>query len=122
MSARSGDVFRAPKRDRHGDPIDDDGNPVRVLDKSGQAFVGTLTGIIMGGQSASRRLQNSESSDTSGMIGCLRNHSVKVKHGDRIVIDGVKYEVTSRPEWQYGHSFADTDWSPYYWVDVTARG
>lgn len=120
MSGRSGDVFRAPKTDRHGDPVDDAGNPVKITDKEGLAFLGTLTDIIMGGQSASKVLSRQESSDTSGMIGCRRDRTPKLKFGDRIVIDGIKYEVKSPPEWDHPHSFTGTNFNRY-WVDVIAR-
>lgn len=120
MSGRSGDVYRAPKRDRHGDPVDDAGNPVKITDKEGLAFLGTLDDIIMGGQSASKVLSRQESSDTSGMIGCRRDRTPKVKFGDRIVIDGIKYEVKSVPEWDHNHPWTGTNFNRY-WVDVIAR-
>jgi hypothetical protein len=122
MTARSGDVFRAPKRDRFGDPVDEDGNPVSLVDKDGLTFMGTLTDIVMGGLSAARSRSRGETVDTSGMIGCRVDLEPRLQFGDRIVIDGVKYEVASVPEWGYGHSFSGSQFFNRYWVDVKARG
>lgn len=121
MTARSGDVFRAPKRNRFGDPVDDGGNPISMVDKDGLAFVGTLEDIIMGGLSAARSRAQQETVDTSGMIGCRTDLEPRVQYGDRIHIDGVKYEVASHPEWGHGHSFSGSTFFNRYWVDVRAR-
>lgn len=43
-------VYRAPKRDAHGDPVDDNGNPVR-LSGDGTAKIGTVSSVILGDQS-----------------------------------------------------------------------
>ena len=117
MRGRTGSVFRAPLRDRHGDPIDEDGNPVNMLDEDGNAFVGEIKNIVMGGLSASPKMSYQETSDTRGMIGCPRKASVKLKFGDRVNIDGVRYRVISNPEWNYPHMLTGTDFG-FYWVDV----
>lgn len=121
MSGLSGKVFRAPKRDRYGDPVDDDGNPISMTDEEGLAFIGTLDDIIMGAQSASPSMGRQESSDTTGMIGCRRDLEPKLKLGDRIVINGTRYEVSAKPEWDFGHSFSGSTFFNRYWVDVRAR-
>jgi hypothetical protein len=122
VSGRTGKVFRAPKRDRHGDPINLDGSPVELMDEEGNAFIGTLTDIIMGGQSASRSKLMQETADTSGMLGCRRDLEPKLQLGDRVVIDGIKYEVASTPAqgWDHDHPFTGTNFNRY-WVDVKAR-
>lgn len=121
MSARVGRIFRAPKRDRHGDPVDSSDNPVDMRDPEGLAFVGELKDIIMGGISASPSKGRQETSDTSGQIGCRTDLEPKVMFGDRIEIDGVRYQVTSQPEWGFGHSFSGSTFFNRYWVDVEAR-
>lgn len=117
MKGQTGLVFRAPLRDRHGDPIDEDGKPVDMLDDEGNAFVGEISRIVMGGLSASPKMAREESSDTRGMIGCPRKSKVKLQFGDRIDINGVRYRVISKPEWDYRHFLTGTDFG-YYWVDV----
>lgn len=117
MRGQTGSVFRAPMRDRHGDAIDEDGKPVDMLDEDGNAYVGDISGIVMGGLSASPSMSREESSDTRGMIGCPRKAVVRVQFGDRININNVRYRVTSNPEWDYPHDFTGTDFG-YYWVNV----
>lgn len=120
MSGATGDVFRAPKRNRHGDAVDDDGNPVGITDKEGLAFVGTIENIVMGSMSAVRTADRQETSDGEGQLGILKTDPTQVRFGDRIVIDGSKYEVRSRPQWTHAHSMTTTNF-PRYWVDVSTR-
>jgi hypothetical protein len=118
VNGRTALVFRAPMRDRHGDPVDANGNPVNMLDEEGNAFVGEIKGIVMGGLSASPRMSaRGEASDTRGMIGCPLRASVKLKFGDRVEIDGVRYRVISNPEWGYSGTLTGTNFGSY-WVDV----
>lgn len=117
MNGQVGTVFRAPLRDRHGDAIDPEGNPVDMTDEDGNAYVGQIKNIIMGGMSASPSMSREESSDTRGMIGCPRKAAVKLQFGDRIEINSVRYRVVSRPEWDYNQSLTGTDFG-YYWVDI----
>ena len=114
----TGTVYRAPQRDRHGDPIDYWANPVDMADPDGWAYVGTISGVIIGGQSVSPSRGRQESSDTTGQIGCRRTGSVKLQFGGRIDIDGQRYKVVSRPEWDYPH-WTGTSF-PLYWVRVEA--
>lgn len=114
---QTGLVFRAPLRDRHGDAIDEDGKPVDMLDEDGNAFVGEIANIVMGGMSSSPSMSRQESADTRGMIGCPRRAAVKLQFGDRVEINNVRYRVISNPEWDYRHGLSGTDFG-FYWVDV----
>lgn len=119
MRGQTGKVFRAPMRDRHGDPIDAQGNPVDMIDEDGNAYVGMIKRIVMGGMSASPAMFREETSDTRGMIGCPQKSVVKLEFGDRVEIADVMYRVISRPEWDYRQGFTGTSFG-YYWVDVEA--
>lgn len=115
------DVFRAPARDRHGDPVDSNGNPVSLTDKDGLAYIGTATNVIIGGQSvqpARGSDARGEWADTSGLIGLPRN-GIKVQSGDRLVIDGIRYAVTGPRLWDAPHPTTGTNF-PYYWINTTA--
>lgn len=121
MNGVAGDVFRAPKRDRHGDPVELDGvTPVEITDKDGNAFIGTLTEILMGSVSATRVLGRQESADGGGQLGILKTQTPKVRFADRIVIGGQTFEVTSDPNWDAPHVMSGTVF-PRYWVDVIYR-
>lgn len=117
MRGQTGLVFRAPLRDRHGDAINEDGSPVDMTDEDGNAYVGQIFNIVMGGMSASPSMSREESSDTRGMIGCPRRSDVKLQFGDRLEVNGVRYRVISNPAWDYRQGMTGTDFG-YYWVDV----
>lgn len=113
-------VFRAPNRDRHGDPVDAEGNPVSMLDEEGNAYLGEIKGIIMGGLSASRNKRGEESADTRGQIGCPIKSSITLRIGDRVEIRGARYAVISNPEWNYPNYLTGTKPS-HYWLDVEGQ-
>ncbi|QSM01069.1 head-to-tail stopper [Mycobacterium phage Nanosmite] len=112
---RKGFVYRAPKRNHNGDPVDDDGNVIRV--GADGTKLGEVKGILMGGLSASPSMGRQESSNTSGQIGIPNKNVIKVQFGDRIVIDGVKYRVVSTGMWDYPNSMSGTK-PEYHWVQV----
>jgi hypothetical protein len=114
----TGDLYRSAKRDRHGDPVDDDGNPVDLLDPDGLAFVGTIEDIVMGGLSSNSLNVRGEVASTDGMIGCPRA-GIKLQHGDRIDIDSVRYQVVGPRLWDYPSALTGTDFTRY-WVRVDA--
>jgi hypothetical protein len=111
-----GTVYRAAARNAHGDPVDTKGNVTRL---DGDNLVGTVTGLVMGGQSVVQSGGRQESSDTSGQIGVPTASTVRIQFGDRVDIDGVRYQVTSRPEWDHASSLTGTTFG-HYWVRVTA--
>lgn len=113
-------VFRMQPRqyNRNGDPVDSHGNVVRATDDG--FHVGDLKGVRMGGQSASQALQRrGESSDTSGQIGIPLANTIKVQYDDQLLIDGVRYKVTSRPNWTWPQSMSGTK-PEFAWVSVEA--
>ncbi|MBB5167208.1 hypothetical protein [Mycobacterium sp. AZCC_0083] len=111
----TGVVYRAAKRNAHGDPVDDDGNVIRVGAEGTE--VGTIHGIITGGLSASPSLQRQESSDTSGQIGIPNKQPIRVRFGDRILIDGTVFRVISKPLWIYANQRTGTK-PEFTWVEV----
>lgn len=123
----TGDLFRAPSRNRHGDPVDDSGNPVVITDRDGLAFLGTMVNILQGSTSASRVNDRQESADGGGQMGFLKKGKLtdgtpapKVQFGDRIVIGGQKFEVTSDPNWDSPHSMTGSVF-PRYFVNTLYR-
>lgn len=107
-NGRVGEVYRATHgRDRNGDPIDADGNVIR-LEADGTNHIGTVKGIVMGGMSAQPSASRQESFDTSGQCGIPYGNTIVVQFGDRILIDGIKYKVGSTPQWAYPNSMSTT--------------
>ncbi|AER26073.1 head-to-tail stopper [Mycobacterium phage Skinny] len=112
---RTGKVYRTPQRNAHGDAIDAQGNVIRV--GANGTELGEVKGIIMGGLSASPALARGEYSSTESQIGIPNKNAIKVKFGDRILIDGVLYKVVSAPMWDYSNSLSGTK-PEYHWVRV----
>jgi hypothetical protein len=98
--------------------VDNDGNPVEIVDRDGLAYLGTVNNVIIGGQSVQPQNTNGEYADTSGLIGLPRN-GIKVQNGDRLVIDGIKYAVAGPRLWDSPHPTTGTNF-PYYWVSTAA--
>lgn len=115
-SGATGKVYRAPLRNAHGDPVDQNGNVVRPT--SNGLLVGEIKNILMGGVSASPSLQRQDSSNTSGQIGIPnKKNQIKVQFNDRLIIDGVTYRVVSQPLWTYRNSLSGTK-PKYTWLQV----
>lgn len=106
-------IYRAPQRDRHGDPVDAEG------DAAEHALVGTATGVIPGGAHWHREHTRGEVASTKGQIGFPRTGLIP-EPGDRIMMAGVRYQVVGRPEWDYESPLTGSDFG-YAWVGVEAR-
>lgn len=131
----SGDVFRARndtvgvKRNRHGDSVDDDGNPVGITDKDGLAFIGTiediwLSAITPGAPTVSSSAvlgapSRQETSDANTTMCIAKGDGPLVKYGDRIVVQGVKFEIKTDANWDDVNPLTGTDFGRYY---VSALG
>lgn len=112
----SAKVYRTPTRNSDGDPVDADGKVVRVGAEG--TYVGEIKNIMMGGLSASPSRRREESSDTSGQVGIPNvKNQIKVRFGDRLVIDGIVYRVISKPQWDYPHGLTGTK-PAYHWVQI----
>lgn len=112
-----GRVYRAPQRNRHGDPVDSDGNVVEMLD-DGTCLVGEVKGLVMGWLSPSQQDDRAESSSGKTTIGVPNENTIHVQYGDRLLVDGVRYQVVSNGRWNYANSMTTTR-PEYHWVDVT---
>lgn len=77
-------VYR-PSRDWAGSPM-------------GDGYLGDVTGVIVGAQTSHPLRQNLPGNSTEGMLGIpfSQESGITVEQGDRLVIDGVRYEVVSR--------------------------
>lgn len=101
-------VYRAPGRNAHGDPVDADGNVVRPT--ADGLLVGVIKNVMVGSLAVGDPGQQ-----TIGIPNVKRQ--VQVQFGDRLVINGVKYQVDSGQQWNYPHSLTSTR-PKYFWVEV----
>ena len=91
-----------------------------MFDQDGNAYVGIISGIIMGGQSVQPiRGRLAETASTEGMIGYPSSEAITLRHGDRIDISGVRYSVVGQPQWDYPHHLTGTSFG-YRWHKVDA--
>ncbi|SHX04608.1 Uncharacterised protein [Mycobacteroides abscessus subsp. abscessus] len=112
----SGKVYRVVTRDAHGDPIDADGKPVRLTD---DGLVGTVVGLIMGGQAVQPVTGRGEVASTEGLIGAPRGAAVKLQHGDRLVIGQITYQISGPRLWDFPSNLTGQDLG-LYWIKATA--
>lgn len=112
-------VYRAPKRDTNGDPVDDFGNVIRI--GSTGTLVGTLDAII-GGQSIATVNTRADVASTEGQIGVPTDTAIALEHGDTVVTeDGTRYRVNGPGFWGRPHSLTGSpETARYRWHHVTA--
>jgi hypothetical protein len=95
-------IYRAPKRDRFGDAVDDDGNPAEL------EFIGTATGVIIGSQSWQPRNTRGDVVDTTGLVGVPVAEPVQPRLGDLLVVDGVRHAVKGPAQWTHANTLTGT--------------
>jgi len=112
-------VWRAAERDRNGDPVDADGNVIRV--GADGTMVGTITGLIVGAQSVTDARARGSVTSTEGMLG-VPVDGLALKHDDTVVTDtGIRWRVAGPPQWGKRHSLTgSTATARYVWWKATA--
>lgn len=110
-------LYRAPRRDEHGDPINDAGEVIHV--GSDGTLVGEINGIVMGGPSWRPINDRGDIVDTTGMVGVPVTEQHQPRHGDQLVIDGVKFFIQGPPQWMTRGLVATPP--RFHWWTVTAR-
>jgi hypothetical protein len=113
-----GVVYRAPRRNEHGDPVDADGNPVR-LSGDGVARVGTINGLVPGGDTVTTVATRGDVVSTAGLIGAPVDSPTLLRHGDILEIDGTRYAITGLRMWGHANSLTGTV-PTHYWIKATA--
>jgi hypothetical protein len=91
----TGTLYRPAARDANGDPIDADGNVIRVGNDGTK--VGDIRGIVIGGPSW--RPADNGTVDTTGLVGVPTSEPFQPTHGDLLVLDGVSYRIQGPPQW-----------------------
>jgi hypothetical protein len=114
----TGTVYRAPKRDAHGDPVDDDGNPVRLSGDG--AAVGTITGIIIGARTVDALPVRGSVVSTEGLIGWPVSSELQLQAGDVVAVNGSRYAITGPQIWGTPHSLTGSP-ARYAWITATSN-
>ena len=99
-------MYRTPGRDRNGDPVDANGNPVAMYGDT--TYLGTLDVVLSETQSnpveprltgsGGGNVDRSETADVEVLLGAPRNAAILLRMGDRLVIAdsegfGMRYHV-----------------------------
>lgn len=111
----TGQLYRPAARDANGDPVDGDGNVIRV--GSDGTNVGDVHGLILGGPNW--QPANGGTVDTSGLVGVPVSEPVQPTNGDLLVLDGIRYRVQGPPQWSQSNTLTGTP-RRYRWFTVTA--
>lgn len=121
-----GTVYRAAARNEHGDPVDTDGNIVR-LSGDDTAKLGQITGVIIGGSSGSTRSVTDlglrgDVVSTDGMLGYPSNSEIQLQAGDVVEIDAVgqRFQINGPTLWGRPHSLTGRP-ARYQWIAATAN-
>lgn len=127
----TGDVYRAAERNEYGDPVDADGNVTRLgatptlpdslpIDLGQFGFVGTISGLILGGQSIQPDTGGHVVSVTTDMVGVPTASPVQLCHGDVVVVGGIRYRIDGPRRWGHDHPLTGSP-KRYTWVKATAK-
>jgi len=115
-----GVLYRPAKVDRNGDPVDEQGNVVRI--GTDGTLVGAVVGLILGAASTGDAGMRGTTYSTEGLIGFPANgHQSLPKAGDTLVTsEGVKYRV-GVGQWGYSHSLTGSrSTARYRWHEAHA--
>jgi hypothetical protein len=87
------------------------------------SFIGTITGVIVGGASPQDLARFPNTVSTEGQLGIPydQESEIVVEKEDLLVFGGVKVLVTGPRQWEEDHEFFGGNDSPvddYYWVHV----
>lgn len=123
----TGIVFRPVARDAHGDPVDADGNVVRLSGSDSAFKVGTIEGLIIGGASGISKTGvypapslRGDVVFTSDMIGFPSNSEIQLKAGDVVQVDGQRFKVSGPILFGGKHSLTGRRLR-YSWISATSN-
>ena len=110
-------LHRPVARNEHGDPVDGDGDVVRLGDDE---HVGQLTVIVGGPSWRPVNGAHGDVVDTSDMIGVEVSEPVQPQAGDTLVIAGTKFHVRGPAQWSHDSVLTGTP-RRWRWWTITAR-
>jgi hypothetical protein len=115
-----GTVYRpAGGRDTNGDPVDADGNVVR-LSGDGTAKVGTIDGIIIGTRTVDTLSVRGDVVSTEGLIGWPTASTLQLQAGDVVEVGGQRFAITGPMIWGRPHSLTGSP-ARYAWITASAN-
>lgn len=114
-----GTVYRASKRDAHGDPVDQHGNAVRLSGDG--AKLGTIDGMIIGARTSDTLAVRGDVVSTAGLIGWPASSEISPQAGDVVELDGQRFAITGPTIWGgRPHSLTGSP-ARYCWITASAN-
>ncbi len=114
-----GTVYRAPARDEHGDPVDAQGEPVRLYG-DGTAKLGIIKGLIFGARTVDSLPVRGDVVSTEGLIGWPVSSLIQLQAGDVLQVDGQRYAISGPVLWGRPHSLTGNP-ARFRWIKATAN-
>jgi hypothetical protein len=114
-------LYRPYARDRNGDPVDQDGDIVRLVG-DGTAKLGTVDGIIIGSRAVSSdsAAVRGDVVSTEGLIGWPSGSALQPQSGDVLEVDGQRFAISGPRLWGRPHSLTGNP-SRFSWITATAN-
>lgn len=123
----SGNVFRPYARDSHGDPIDQDGNIVRLTGNETEAKVGPIDGLIIGGSSGVSRTSEYNVPSLRGdvvaganLIGWPTSNPIGLRAGDVLEVGGQRFSISGPTLFGPTHSITGRP-TKYSWISASSN-
>jgi hypothetical protein len=120
----TGTVYRAAQKNEHGDPVDADGNIVR-LSGDGATKIGTISVIIGGASGTTRSTQviqiRGDVVSTEGMIGFPADSPIQLEAGDVVETAGQRWAISGPVLWGWGPHSLTGNPPRFRWISATAN-
>jgi hypothetical protein len=120
----TGTVYRPIARDANGDPVDADGNVVR-LDADGGTNIGTVELVVGGTSGVTRSVQGvdirGDVVSTDGMLGFPADSPIQLLSGDVVEAAGQRWKISGPILWGWGPHSLTGNPPRFRWISATAN-
>lgn len=123
----TGTVYRPATRDANGDPVDADGNVVRLAGDETAAKIGTIDRLIIGGSSGVSRTSvynlpslRGDVVGTQDLIGFPSDSPVRLQAGDIVQVDGQRFAISGPVLFGGSHSLSGRP-VRYSWISASSN-
>jgi hypothetical protein len=120
----TGIVYRPVARDENGDPVEADGNIVR-LSGDDATKIGTVDIIVGGTSGTTRSVQNlglrGDVVSTDGMLGFPADSPIQLQAGDVVETAGQRWSISGPVLWGWGPHSLTGNPPRFRWISATAN-
>ncbi|MCA2305153.1 hypothetical protein JF770_16435 [Mycobacterium intracellulare] len=123
----TGTVYRPAGRNSDGDPVDADGNVVRLSGDDTNAKIGTINGLIIGGSSGVSRTSEYNVPSLRGdvvaganLIGWPSGDPIGLRAGDVLEVGGQRFSISGPTLFGPTHSITGRPMK-YCWISASSN-